>query len=282
MQPERFAVIGDPITHSLSPGMQNAAFNAAGIGAYYEAVHVAPAGLGSWIERSRQTPYRGFNVTIPHKETIVPYLDAVEPVAAALEAVNTVVNRNGSLHGYNTDVPGFAAALACVELNVRGHEAAVFGSGGAARAVVFALVEAGAEVTVINRDPARAHALVRAMEARLRVVPLRGAEALGIIQRTDILVNATPLGMADFASLSPLPAETELQPGTLVIDLVYGRRTPLLAHAEACGCRTLDGLEMLVQQGAASFRIWTGLEPDLSVMREACRVPQEVKPCSAS
>jgi shikimate dehydrogenase len=279
---ERFAVIGDPIAHSLSPVMQSAAFEAAGIAATYQKELVSPSALGAWVQRARELPYAGFNVTIPHKETIDSFLDALDGSVQSVGAVNTVVNRAGTLTGYNTDLPGFAATVRSLQKDAHGRHAVVLGAGGSARAVVRALSNLGAYITLCNRNEVKAHALATKLSIPVTTATLSSPEAKRAIETADLLVNTTPLGM-DHLPISPLPDGTILDPRTAVIDLVYGPTTPLVRQAQASGCAAIDGIEMLVQQGAAAFRLWTGVAPGLEVMRAACRrALAEVHTCSAS
>lgn len=276
MLPERLAVIGDPIDHSLSPAMHSAALRATGLRHVYERRLVRPEELRSSVEDLRHA-YRGFSVTIPHKVAITPLLDALDGTAEETGAANTVCNDAGWLTGYNTDVAGFIALLAVNRVEARGCQVVLFGAGGAARSVTVALgrLEA-AEIVVVSRDLRRARSL-----------PVPGRTALTVNQRddpglpasvleADVIVNATSLGLGGLADLSPLPAGARLRPDTAIIDLVYGRRTPFLRQADEQGCKAVDGLEMLVQQGAAAFRLWTGVEPAIDAMRAACR---EAVPC---
>lgn len=281
MSTDRFAVIGDPIEHSLSPAMHTAALAAAGIDGNYEAVHVSPAQLQAAVGQLRRE-YRGFNVTLPHKEAILPFLDFLDPSARDVGAANTVVNAGGRLEGHNTDVGGFSAVLRQLQLDRPGLEVLVLGAGGSARAVVHALMLVGARVSLLNRDSARARRLAETASGRVAVLP-HGMESLqAVVEQVDLVVNATALGLGHLADRSPLPEDVRLSPFTAVIDLIYGRRTPLLAMAAAAGCQMVDGLEMLVQQGAESFRIWTGVEPDIAAMRAACFARlEELASCSA-
>lgn len=276
----RLAVIGDPISHSLSPAMHNAALRAAGIGGSYQAVHVSSPELEAQVHVLRDQGYRGFNVTIPHKERIAACLDQID-ASARIGAVNTVVNQQGVLIGYNTDIAGFSRALRQLLPDPSGLRAVVLGAGGSALAVVHALQLERVTVTVVNRSVARSEYLASRLSGPI-AVRRSDAEAADAIGRADLLVNATPLGMDNLAALSPLPTGSQLSAHTAVFDLVYGRTTPLLALAAATGCPTADGLEMLVQQGALSFQLWTGIVPDLTVMREACERALEVPTCSAS
>jgi shikimate dehydrogenase len=262
--------------------MQSAAFKAAGIEATYEKHRVSPSALGAWVQRARDVPFAGFNVTIPHKEAIASFLDAVDVSVDGVGAVNTVVSRAGSLTGYNTDLPGFSATVNSLQLDIRGGHAVVLGAGGSARAVARALSDLGAHITVCNRDVENARELAVKLSIEAEAASFFSPEARRVIETADLVVNTTPLGM-DHLSISPLPDGTKLDRRTAVIDLVYGRTTPLVTQAQASGCIVIDGIEMLVQQGAAAFRLWTGITPDLEVMRAACRrALTEVHTCSAS
>jgi shikimate dehydrogenase len=266
----RFAVLGDPIEHSLSPAMHNAALAAAGISGMYEAIRISPPQLGACVQKLRRDGFCGFNVTIPHKEAVAAHLDWVSRPAAQLAAVNTVVSRAGRLRGYNTDVSGFRAALRRLGFPLFRGDAVIFGTGGSARAVAFALDRMGARVTVVSRDRLRAERLAERLSHGSALVTTDQETLSASVARAGLLVNATPLGMDHLADLSPLPDTVALSPRATAIDLVYGRATPFLRRAAAEDCRRMDGLEMLVQQGRAAFRLWTGILPDADVMRQAC------------
>jgi len=271
MSGERFAVIGDPIDHSLSPAMQEAAFRSAGIEATYEAIHLRPENLRRGVEALRAAGYRGFNVTVPHKETVAALVDGLAPSAARARAVNTVVRRGGALEGHNTDGHGFVETLRVHGIQVGGERVVVFGAGGSARAIVHALAGLGAGVVLVNRTEARARELAREVGGRASVLRRDAPGLRDAVLSARLVINTTSLGLGELNGESPLPAGVELPPTAVAFDLVYGSVTPFLRRAAAGGCRTLDGLEMLVQQGAESFRLWTGGEPDLDAMRHACR-----------
>lgn len=276
---DRYAVVGDPIEHSLSPVMQAAAFQSAGIAAVYEAHRVGPDMLHPHLSCLR-LGYHGFNVTIPHKERVLQDMDELDGVATSLGAVNTVTVREERLIGFNTDPAGFIAAVRSTGFDPAGRAALVFGAGGAARSVVSALLAVGAAVRVSSRTAGRIALLRRRLGDSVRAVgpsDLRDALATA-----DLVVNATPLGQPPHDAQSPLPPGADLQRHALVFDLVYGRDTPLLLEARQRGCATEDGLEMLVQQGAASFQIWTGQTADTDAMRKACRRELEARRCFAS
>ena len=256
------AVIGSPVAHSLSPAIHNAAFAAAGLDWTYVAFEVAPGEAGPAIEAVRALGIAGLSVTTPHKEDVAGLVDELSPAAATLRSVNTVVRSDGDrLVGHSTDGEGFVASLAEAGERVAGRVVVVVGAGAAARSVVDALGRAAAaEVVVVNRTPERA-AEAAALCATGRVgtaADIRGA---------DIVVNATSVGFrTDDLAVDP----ALLRPGQVIADLVYHPlRTALLDAASERGCRTVDGLGMLVHQGARQQQLWTGIRPDTTIMRAA-------------
>lgn len=267
MSVERFAVIGDPIAHSRSPLIMGAAFAAAGIPAEYQRRRVPLACLDGFLAAARRE-LRGFNVTIPLKEAVAARVDDRSPLVERTGAANTVIRRGERLEAHNTDVEGFGRSLDAAGIEVRGRNAVVFGAGGSARAVACALLERGARVTLAARTPGRAEAVRQALGGAITVGPQLPLETLADAD-TALAVNATPLGMAPFEQASPLPQAFPLPRRLAIYDLVYGRETPLLVHARRCGCAAIDGAEMLLQQAAAAFYLWTGQEADLGAMRSA-------------
>ena len=255
-------LLGYPIEHSVSPAMHNAAFAHLGLDWVYLPRPVLPERLGEALRGLPALGFRGANLTIPHKEQALAYLDDVTPEARALGAVNTITIEDYRLVGHNTDADGFLAAL--TEAGGQYQRAVVLGAGGGARAVVYVLRKLGISVTVANRTPERA--------LRLSVdVCALDAPSLGeALKQADLLVNATPVGMWPAVEASPLPEGLNLAPDLTVFDLVYNPwETRLLRQARLSGARTISGLGMLVYQGAAAFRLWTGIEPPLEVMRQA-------------
>ncbi|MCL5256371.1 MAG: shikimate dehydrogenase [Chloroflexi bacterium] len=257
---KRFAtLIGLPLSHSVSPSMQQAAFDYYGIDAEYQLWEVREEGLEASLQRLRMPECMGANITIPYKSAAIPFLDEISDDSAKIGAVNTIVNRGGKLAGFNTDSPGFLRALEeDGDFDVRGKRVVVLGAGGAARAVIFAIAGRKPEsitVAARNIDKARNACLV-ASNRGFRCDPIR-CDCLrdsGVLDRCDLIVNATPVGLK--AGESPLAAEYIRRPA-LVYDLIY-RPTALLEYAAAAGARTLGGLPMLVYQGALSFSLWTG------------------------
>lgn len=271
MQIERYAALGDPIAHSLSPAMHMAAFAEAGYDASYEKIRVSATELEIRLSVLRDLDFRGLNLTVPLKEAAVPLMDDVDDEARDVGAVNAVAIRHGRMIGCNTDVEGFLGCLQALERRPDGDTAVLFGAGGAARAVLVALGRIGMTVTIINRDETRACRLASAFAHAAAIADLSPAHVQNAMRSAALVINATSLGMSPQAGFSPVPADVRFAARSCAIDLVYGRLTPFLAQARAAACPAIDGLEMLVQQGAAAIRLWTDIEPCLDIMRAACR-----------
>ncbi|MBA3877632.1 MAG: shikimate dehydrogenase [Anaerolinea sp.] len=269
---KRVVLIGHPVAHSLSGAMQQAAFDAQGIDATYELWDRPPIELPDAIGELRADDFLGANITIPHKERVVPLVDRLTEEAHATGAVNTITREGRRLVGHNTDVPGFAAALdRLVGRSKMPRQAVVLGAGGGARAVVYSLIREGFQrVVVFNRHLHRAEGLVKhfgrsAAHMELRAMPWHPSIIESELAKTKVLVNATSIGLT--TDVSPIPAEV-LTPGLLVLDLIYNR-TRLLRDADAAGATVQDGETMLLHQGAAAFTLWTGQPAPLQVMAEA-------------
>ena len=264
-------VIGWPLEHTLSPEIHNAAFRALELDWRYGAWPVQPRRLRRIVKRIRAQPrLMGANVTMPHKETIVRFLDDTSGDARAIGAVNTVQKLGPKLIGHNTDVDGFREFLAGdAGVDPAGRRALILGAGGAARAVARALAEMGAgNVTVAARDAGRAGG-VAALVPGGRGSAASWEDAGVIAAACDLVVNATPVGMGEAEPADPLPG-VEWNEGQVVVDLVYRPPiTPLMAAARAGGAVAWGGLGMLMHQAAASFRIWTGQDAPLEVMSAA-------------
>jgi len=269
------AIFGDPVGHSISPPMQGAALRALGIDMVYLAFRVRLEGLGAAVEAIRALGIRGVNVTIPHKERVIEFLDDIDEPARVLGAVNTIVNNNGVLKGYNTDVAGFINSLESeTPITVYGHTALVVGAGGAARAVVYGLAVGGARrIIIANRTASRAEALAEELSAvspkvEFTAISLDDKEMESHLEKTDLLVNATSLGLKKEGRLD-LPLRL-LNKKAVVSDVVYTpMETELITEARGLGLATHGGLGMLVGQGAMSFELWTGREAPVEVMKEA-------------
>ena len=281
----RLGVIGYPVRHSISPAFQQAALDACGIPARYERYEVSPEELPGFLARVRGEEWLGVNVTIPHKEAVVPLLDTAESVARAIGSVNTVWSTDGTLGGCTTDNVGFLRAVRESGYRFEGTRAVVIGTGGTSRAVAVALLGAGVgALVVLGRSRERAEAVRRLVMGI--PIPVRGDVGYGALSpravteelaEADLLVNTTPVGMLGGGGEgeSSVPAGA-LHGGLTVFDAVYNPvETPLLRQAREAGARTVTGLDMLVYQGAESFRLWTGVEPPIEVMKDAARRAME-------
>jgi shikimate dehydrogenase len=255
-----YGVMGNPIGHSLSPAIHNAAISVYGLNAVYlafEVKDVEPAIMGM-----KALGINGMSVTIPHKTTVIPLLDELDEAAREIGAVNTIVNDRGRLLGYNTDAPG---ALKSIEGKVAlyGKTCLILGAGGAGRAIGYILKKNGAEVVVSNRSVDVGEALALYLDCPF--VPLNELENA----RCDVLIHNTPVGMMPRTDECIVP-ESMLQDGMVVMDVVYNPlETKLLKLAKTRGCVTIDGLGMFIHQGAEQFRLWNGLEPPISQMTRA-------------
>lgn len=266
-------LMGWPVSHSRSPAMHNAAFAAAGLDWAYATFPVKPGGVGAAVAGIRALGMAGANVTVPHKQAVIEHLDQLTEAAQRIGAVNTIsVTDDGALLGDNTDAPGFVADLREHAVEPREHRALVLGAGGAARAVVVGLAMAGcAEITVLNRTPERARAMVEALATPGVVLRAGGMDALAErAGQSTLVINSTSVGMHPHEDAMPCSPEVVLQPSQVVYDLVYAPRdTRLLRYARTHGARAIGGLGMLLHQGALAFERWTGVTPDVQVMRDA-------------
>jgi shikimate dehydrogenase len=269
---KRVVLIGHPVAHSLSGAMQQAAFDHAGLDVSYELWDRPPIQLADAITELRADDFLGGNVTIPHKERTVPLVDRQTEEAHATGAVNTLTKEGRKLVGHNTDVAGFTVALdKLVGRQKMPRLAVVLGAGGGARAVVYGLIREGFQrVIVFNRHLHRAEGLVKhfarsASHMELRAMPWHESIIEAELSKTKVLINATSIGLTP--GDTPIPGEI-LPPDLMVLDLIYDH-TKLLRDAESAGAATLDGELMLLHQGAAAFRLWTGQDAPLEVMQTA-------------
>ncbi len=274
------ALLGDPVAHSRSPMIHNTAFAAAGINAIYLAMRVPSEALEEAIGGIRALPFMGVNVTIPHKQAVVPLLDALTPRAQAVGAVNTIVCQRPSLDepatllGDNTDVAGFLAPLEPYYAALRGTEMVVLGAGGAARAVVYGLLMElrPSRLTLVARRTIQAEALADAFagldaEDALRVASWPDAGAC--VRRARLIVNTTPVGMHPAITATPWPSADDFGPQHFIYDLIYNPDpTQLMRDAEAQGARVLGGLPMLVGQAAAAWNQWTGASMPVALVEK--------------
>ncbi|NJN49487.1 MAG: shikimate dehydrogenase [Alkalinema sp. RL_2_19] len=277
-------VIGHPVTHSLSPLMHNAALAAMGCDYVYVAFPIAPDRLDDAITGFEAIGVAGFNITIPHKQTIIPHLATISDLAQAVGAVNTVWKSPDSdgWHGTNTDVAGFIAPLKALDRDWSSTKILCLGNGGAARAVVVGAQRLGCQkIQVIGRrleklqtfyDSWQASSLGQQIIPKLSIHPW--SELATAIAQADLIVNTTPIGMHPHTDSSPLSDReaAAIRPGTIAYDLIYiPSPTKFLQQAQAQGAETINGLEMLVQQGAAALAIWTNAEVPIAIMRSTLR-----------
>ncbi len=266
----RFAILGDPVGHSLSPPMQRAAFAAAGLTADYVKLPTTIGQLRPRIDDLRSGNWTGFNVTIPHKRAALALADVIEPGARAVGAANTLWCRGSAVHASNTDLLAVESILDDAQIEPDDH-VLILGAGGAARAALYA-VKDYRRVTVANRTFTHAQSLTSEIAPNARALPLSDENLARVAAKARLVINATSIGMAGGPDpeSSPLPVDA-LTRGQTVLDMVYRPlETPLLAAARRAGANVIDGLTMLVLQGAASFEIWTGRAADPVVMRSAC------------
>jgi shikimate dehydrogenase len=272
-------LIGYPLGHSISSVFQQAAFDHCQLDVRYENCETEPLQLEATIGSLRQPSILGANVTIPYKEKVMPFLDELDVHAAQIGAVNTIVNRDGKLLGFNTDAPAFIRALRQdASFECRGKNAVLLGAGGVARAVGFALIKEGVEyLAVANRTQDRAEALAGSLSGssagatRVVTLPWRGLGQK--LDHYDLLVNCTSIGMRHGATEGETPLEADaIVKGALICDLVYNpEETPLLREARKAGAFVLGGLAMLIYQGAASFELWAGREAPVDIMSGKAR-----------
>jgi len=264
------AVIGDPVEHSLSPAVHNAAFAALNLPYVYVAFRVRD--VAAAVAGIRGLGLAGASVTIPHKTAIIPYLDELDGQARRVGSVNTVVNRNGRLLGYTTDGAGALRAMDAAGVPVKSSRVALVGTGGAARAVAFALLSAGCgPVTLVGVERDQMAALAGDLAeagGSIKAVAAGGADAERAIAAADLIVNCSPVGMHPDVNETPVPARL-MHEGQSAFDAVYNpMETRFLREARGAGCRAVSGVEMFVGQAAAQFELWTGREAPVGVMRE--------------
>ena len=261
-----YGIIGDPIDHSLSPLIQNAAFSKMCLDAIYVPFHVTKPDLKRAVQGLVATGVRGFNVTTPHKVNIIPYLKRLDPNATEIQSVNTVINRNGILEGYNTD--GIGALRAVKVERLQNASVLIFGAGGAARAIANTYAPRAKSLLIINRTFRKAKELersIRKFKRKTEATSLTDRKIPEYVRNADIIVNASSMGMSNQTRL-PVKADW-FQSNQLVFDIVYEPvETELLRLARRAGAATVNGLEMLLNQGCCSFELWTGLKAPIAAM----------------
>lgn len=276
-------LIGWPLGHSKSPEMHNAALAALGLDWAYVPFPVREEDVKAAVRGLRALGVRGVNVTVPHKQTVMRYLDKIEAAAEAIGAVNTIVfmrsaeGQKSTAVGYNTDWSGFLRDLRHYDVEVKGRGCLVLGAGGSARAVTYALTAAGGRVHVFARRIAQSRDVAQALaphfpQEHLSYHELGELPQLAAQWEAPLIVNCTPLGMLPRVGTSPWPADLSFPAGAFIYDLVYNPAvTTLMKQAQAAGCQAINGLGMLVHQGAIAFKLWTGKEPNLELMYRQIR-----------
>ncbi|MCK4884453.1 shikimate dehydrogenase, partial [Candidatus Bathyarchaeota archaeon] len=267
------AIIGDPVEHSLSPVMHNAAFKELGLNLVYVAFTVTTKELKDAILGARRLGLQGLNVTMPHKNAVMNYLDEVDATAKAIGAVNTILSNQGKLIGYNTD--GNGAMIALQENGVYPEEKklVLLGAGGAAKAIAYHAAQDVDELVILNRTPEKAKKLAEALRKsfgnKVKGGTLSSTVLKDELETADILVNATSVGMHPDVNISPVPSSL-LRRDLCVMDIIYNPlETRLIADAKSVGAKVVSGLEMLIYQGAVAFEIWTNCPAPVEVMRNA-------------
>lgn len=268
-----FCVIGDPIEHSLSPVMYNAAFRHLKMDAVYVAFKVEKENLKGALKGVRSLGICGMNVTMPHKTAIINYLDEIEPTAKFVGAVNTVLNKNGKLAGFNTDGVGTIKALKENGVDPKGKKFLLLGAGGAGRAIAFQLAREADELTILNRDPNKAKLLAGMLQKKFKTKVIGNGLTYNILKerlkKMDVLINATSVGMHPHEDQT-LVEKALLRPELVVMDIVYNPvETKLLKDAKSVGAKVIHGIDMLVFQGAASFEVWWNRSAPIGVMSSA-------------
>jgi len=266
-------VIGDPIEHTLSPAMHNAAFEALNLDYVFLAFKVKSAGVADAVNGMRALNIRGLNVTMPHKSTVINHLDRVDLSAQIVNSVNTILNKESLLFGFNTDGVGALKALRENGIEPKGRKVLLLGAGGAARAIAYTMAKEADELVVLNRTLKQAHDLAKLLQKAVNKKIVAGSLSPSDIEQnlqdSDILINATSVGMKPNIDESPVKSKL-LRSNLAILDIVYNPlETKLSIDAKSAGAKVVSGVEMLIYQGAASFEVWTGKPAPVHVMRQA-------------
>ncbi|MCS3923551.1 shikimate dehydrogenase [Methanosalsum natronophilum] len=271
-----FGVFGDPVKHSMSPKMHNAAFKDLGLQNEYHAFRVKPNDLLTAVKGAEVMGFGGINLTVPHKEGLMEHIN-IDPIAKRIGAINTIDFKNG-IYGYNTDGIGALNSLKDENIAVKGSTVVIVGAGGAARAISFQLAEEGASIRIVNRNKDRAVSLGNDLKDYADDVTIYELSSLkSALKNADILINTTTVGMVPNLN-ETIATQNILRSDLTVFDIVYNPvETKLLKEAKKAGAKTISGVMMLVYQGAEAFRIWTGTKPPIQVMKKA--VMEELNSC---
>ncbi|MCL5061794.1 MAG: shikimate dehydrogenase [Nitrospirae bacterium] len=262
-------LFGYPVEHSLSPAMHNAAFEYLKLDYCYVTFSVRPDMLKDAVQAIRALGLKGVNVTVPHKENVIPFLDEISEEASFIGAVNTIKNDDGKLTGYNTDGRGFMQSLSDAGIDARDKKIIIVGAGGASRAIGYYLCKEASEVHLFDVDDKKADSLkehLNKLKGNVSLADAKSVKNKDFFSGIDIIINATPLGLK---MDDPMPVDISLiDKSHVVCDLIY-KETPLLREASRIGCKTMDGLGMLLWQGVFAFEVWTGIMPPVDVMKKA-------------
>ena len=266
-QTKLYGIIGNPVSHSMSPAIHNAAFIEKGLNNVYVPLKIA--NIGAFMNECRKIDFHGFSVTIPHKESILPFLDDLDHTARKIGAINTIVNQNGELTGYNTDcmaaVMGLEYSMKEANETLNNKKVSIIGAGGAARAIAFGLKEKGCDITIFNRTIERAEKLSQDVKCEFK-----NFEEIHKLD-SDILINTTSIGMFPGVDQTPV-SKNILKEGMIVFDAVYNPiETRLLRDAKEQGCHTVNGLSMFINQAAEQFRLWTGIDAPIELMTKVVK-----------
>ncbi|MCP4265209.1 MAG: shikimate dehydrogenase [Candidatus Brocadiaceae bacterium] len=269
-----YGIIGNPVSHSMSPAIHNASFMEKKLNSVYVPLKIL--NIGAFIKECRRIDFHGFSVTIPHKESVLPFIDDIDNTASKIGAINTIVKRNGELTGFNTDcmaaVMGLEHGLKKNSEKLDNKKISIIGAGGAARAIAFGLKEKGCEITIYNRTIERAEKLSNEVKCRFE-----GFENIHNLN-ADILINTTSIGMFPDVDNTPVPKNL-LKEGMIVFDAIYNPiETKLLADAKERGCQTINGLSMFINQAAEQFRLWTNIDPPLELMSNVVKEKLSKRP----
>ena len=271
-----FGIIGYPISHSISPVFQQAAFDFVGSSDTYKSYEVHPDQLRSFMELVKDSNMKGFNVTVPHKSAVMEYLDEIDDWALKAGAVNTVVRTGNMLKGYNTDGYGFMTGLySNTDIKITESNVLILGAGGSARAVLLSLMDAEAKsICIANRTLDNAELLQRRFDERssnTHVIAISDPKFLSYVQNADVIVNCTTIGMKNTDGILPF-TDSDIHSETILYDLVYNPlRTLMLREGEKANCTVISGIDMLVYQGAKAFQLWFGREAPVQVMFNAAK-----------
>ncbi|ACI20169.1 shikimate dehydrogenase [Thermodesulfovibrio yellowstonii] len=256
-------IFGDPIEHTLSPLIHNEAFSYLGLDYCYVAFNVKKDKLKEAVEAIRALNIRGVNITVPHKETVIQYIDELSDEVKNIGAVNTILNNEGILKGFNTDVNGFILSLKDEGISMKNKNFLILGAGGAAKAIVYGILKEGGKVYIYNRTPSNALAIKEKFKkfGFIEIVEMDKS----VTEKIDVIVNATSLGLKKD---DPMPLNPELiKPEHVYCDIVYPE-TPLMREAERIGCKVVGGIGMLLWQAAFAFKIWTEVEAPIEIMKK--------------